>query len=137
MRVIVSALFVVAMLALSGCGGGGTSLPFDPAQARKIAEPARADIPLHAAALVGDLAVVEKLIAAGANPNTHTNFGSTPLHYAAENNDNPAIVEVLIAGGANPNARDADGRFPFDHAKNNKALQGTDVYWRLNEARFE
>ncbi len=29
------------------------------------------------------------------------------------------------------------GETPFDYTKDNKALRGTDVYWRLNEARFE
>ena len=59
----------------------------------------------------------------------------TPLHKAAAGD--LAVVEKLIAAGADPKARDIGGKFPFDYAKNNKALQGTDVYWRLNEARFE
>ena len=55
----------------------------------------------------------------------------------AARKDNLAIVEALIEAGADMKARDADGNAPFDHAKDNKALHGTDVYWRLNEARFE
>ena len=98
--------------------------------------PARAETPLHKAA-AGDLAVVEKLIAAGADPNAREKYGNTPLHWAARHSNNSAVVEKLIAGGADPKARDIGGKFPFDYAKNNKALQGTDVYWRLNEARFE
>ena len=35
------------------------------------------------------------------------------------------------------NARDGSNKTPFDLAKENSALKGTDVYRRLNEARFE
>ena len=130
--------------------------------------PARAETPLHKAVWKGDIALIEALIAGGADPNSRNEgftllhmagfndnpaviealleaeadpeardkHGFTPLHAAAEYN-NPAVVEALIAGGADPKARTIDGQFPFDYAKNNKALQGTDVYWRLNEARFE
>ena len=34
-------------------------------------------------------------------------------------------------------ARNAAGETPWDLAKGNKALKGSDAYWRLNEARFE
>ena len=119
-RGIVPALCAVAMLAA-------------------FAGAARAEItPLHKAAWAGDLAVVEKLIAAGADPNARGGeYGFTPLRVAADNNENPALVKALIAGGADPNARDKAGLLPFDYARGNKALKGTDVYWRLNEARFE
>ena len=62
---------------------------------------------------------------------------ATPLHAAAFFNNNPAVIEALIAGGADMKARTKGGKTPFHYAKDNKALWGTDVYWRLNEARFE
>ena len=33
------------------------------------------------------------------------------------------------------NRRTPPGRLPLDYAEDNKALKGTDAYWRLNEAR--
>ena len=91
--------------------------------------------PLHSAAKSGDLSAVKTLIAAGADLEARDKkYGSTPLHWAASLNANPAVVEALIAAGADPKALDKDGRLPFDLAKNNKALKGTDVFWRLMRA---
>ena len=39
--------------------------------------------------------------------------------------------------GTDPSARGEDGMMPFDCVKDNKALQGTEVYRRLDEARFK
>ena len=45
-------------------------------------------------------------------------------------------VETLLARGADLAARDNDDKLPFDYARDNEKLQGTDAYWKLNEARF-
>ena len=80
------------------------------------------------------LTLVVAVLAACADPNTRR---TTPLHMAAWKNPEPSVVATLIKGGADPNARDNDGKTPFDYAKDNEVLRGTDVYWRLNESRFE
>lgn len=63
--------------------------------------------PLCAAAKHGHLAVVEVLLAGGANPDLPTASGKTALMIACEKS-NPQIVKVLLAAGANMEARDED-----------------------------
>ena len=68
--------------------------------------------PLHHAASVNeDPAVIEALVAAGADLETrNTNdVGATALGYAAFGNANPAVLEVLLAAGADPTVRTDDG----------------------------
>ena len=75
-------------------------------------------------------------MAAGADPKARTSNGQTPLHMAARES-NPAVVEALLAAGADPKVRDENGQLPFDCAELNDRLQGTNIYWQLNDARFD
>ena len=93
--------------------------------------------PLYrAAGFGGNAEVIEALAAAGANLEARDESGQTPLHKAAERGTVEA-VETLLAGGADLAARDNDDNLPFDYARDNEHLKGTDVYWKLNQARFE
>ena len=66
-----------------------------------------------------------------------TKAGSTPLHLAVANNENPAVVLALLDAGAAPKAKTTDGKTAFDLIQQNEKLKGTDAYWRLNDLRFE
>ena len=46
-------------------------------------------------------------------------------------------IDALLNAGADPTARNAAGKTPWDVARANEALQRSDAYWRLNDARFE
>lgn len=81
--------------------------------------------------------VLSVLINAGADVNTRDEDGSTPLMYAADLNTNPDVLSVLINAGADMSARDKWGDTAFDYAKNNYAIKGTKVYWKLNDARYK
>ena len=83
------------------------------------------------------LAMVALVLATCAAPGARAEGGWTALHLAAAKNPNPAVIAALLEAGADAGARGEGGKTPFDYAKNNKALQGTEVYWRLNEARFK
>lgn len=96
---------------------------------------------LHiAAARFSEVSVIEMMLSFGANPNAQQDrvlaIWGSPLHDAARHTDNPAVVEALLDAGADPSAKDYDSRTPFWHAERNPALNGTPVYWRLNEGRF-
>ena len=68
-----------------------------------------------------DVEVVSACIKAGANVNARTtgsyaNMGYTPLHQAAQFNDNPAVINTLILLGAKVNVRNEAGATPLHEA---------------------
>jgi len=69
------------------------------------------------AALKGHDECIEKLIAAGADPNVTTSdyFGRTPLHYAAIHGHD-TCVRMLLSAGAAPNVTDNAGITPLHYA---------------------
>ena len=94
--------------------------------------------PLHYAAQESEISeIVEILLKAGARIDARNENGWMPLHWAVSQSETPAVANVLLEAGADANARDGSNKTPFDYAKGNSAIKGTDVYWRLNEARFE
>ena len=62
---------------------------------------------LHMLAVRGDNSGVARLIEAGADVNRRTTLGTTPLHFAARE-DNSELVEILLRAGANRNVREFD-----------------------------
>ena len=79
---------------------------------------------------------VSRCLKAGAEVGVRDEAEATPLHLAASKSEVPAVVQVLLDAGADPAARDMQGNAPWDYAKTNPALKGTEVYWQLNEGRF-
>jgi aryl-phospho-beta-D-glucosidase BglC (GH1 family) len=82
-------------------------------------------------------AAVKTLLAAGADVQARVEGGWTPLHFAAGTSETPAVVKTLLDAGADPTAKDTAGQTPFDLMNKNVKLKDTDVYWRLNDLRFE
>jgi ankyrin repeat protein len=72
-------------------------------------------VPLHYAALFGDLRGAESLIAAGADVHVVDHDGQTPLHYAAQGNA-ATVAELLLNHGAVVDAADHDGNTPLWNA---------------------
>ena len=79
--------------------------------------------PLHTSVWMGQEAIIKRLLAAGASPNTTTNNGHTPLHFAAMLNYREAVAALLEAG-ARIDLVDKNGRTPMDWAvlKNAKSI---------------
>ena len=59
------------------------------------------------------LASVTACLAAGADPAARNKSKSTPLHWAARYNANPAVIKALLAAGGDPMARDDDRDRPL------------------------
>lgn len=83
--------------------------------------------PLMAAALADDLAVVQYLIAAGADVHAVDAYGNTALHYCSGQtwvsedgplwfalDENPKVIELLRQHGADDSATNVAGRTPAD-----------------------
>jgi len=83
-----------------------------------------------------DAEAVHARLAKGADPNARTEGGWTPLHDAASA-DVPDAIAALPDAGADAGLLTADFEFPFDLIEDDSPLKGTDVYWRLSDARWE
>ena len=81
-------------------------------------------------------AAVQALLDRGADIHARDKYGATPLRRAARFNRIPAVTALLLDRGADATLRTEAGALPVELAAKNKVLTGTDVYWRLNEARF-
>ena len=82
---------------------------------------------------------MKALLAAGADPNARelpALLWQTPLHYAVRIGQYPEVVKALLDAGADPSAKDKEGKTPVELVPDDSPLRGTDVYWRLNEARW-
>ena len=75
----------------------------------------------------GDTAVVESLLAAGADVQARDQSGLTPLHNAAALNRNPTVLELLLLAGADPDARDDGDRTALDIAVRRLPLEIREV----------
>jgi ankyrin repeat protein len=95
-------LAVLAMLILATVTAGPACAQTPPSE-REL----RIYAGLHAAAANGDVAEIERLIAAGERPNIQDSKSRTPLHVATYRKHH-AAARALIRMGANPNALEAD-----------------------------
>jgi ankyrin repeat protein len=73
---------------------------------------------LHMVIARRETAGAEHLIAAGADVNRRTTLGTTPLYFAASNDDAQA-VDILLRAGASAEIPDFDGTLPADVAGSN------------------
>lgn len=73
------------------------------------------EFPCHAAASVGDIATLKKLLERRASCSTMDSSGSTPLHVAAEKG-HVRVLELLLKSRANVDAQDICGERPIHKA---------------------
>ncbi|GAV52650.1 hypothetical protein ZYGR_0AG06410 [Zygosaccharomyces rouxii] len=82
----------------------------------------RSQLPLHRAAAIGSMGMVDMLCRAGSPLNRNDNEGWTPLFHAlAEGNGDVAVL--LVKHGADPDLESADGSKAADFAVNDQVKQ--------------
>jgi ankyrin repeat protein len=80
--------------------------------------------------------IAEYLIHLGADVNARDVYGWTPLMIAARDTVNPEIIALLLDAGADGRIKSNDNHTAFDYANDNPYVRESDVYWRLNQARW-
>jgi ankyrin repeat protein len=83
-----------------------------------------------------EVEVLVWLLEQGLDVNAIDSYGETVLTRAA-GWSRPEIVRMLLDYGADATLRTHDGRIAADFAADNPDIDRTNVYWRLNDARFE
>jgi ankyrin repeat protein len=78
---------------------------------------------LHAAAWQGHLAIVQQLLAAGADLEATHLYGGTPLHEAARSGHH-AVVQQLLAAGVNMEATNLNSGTPLHCTALRRTLLG-------------
>ena len=79
--------------------------------------------PLHCASWKGHVKVVERLLAAGANPLAVTESGWTPLHSAAYRGHAQVAQRLLETGRLDPRQRDLMGYTPLELAEDLEVIK--------------
>ena len=93
--------------------------------------------PLHEAAYSGHVEAIGALLDdERTDLRARDRNGDTPVHEAAYSGHVEAIGALLDAG-ADPGARNKYGDTAFDLIPDDSPLVGTEVYWRLNDARWD
>jgi ankyrin repeat protein len=72
----------------------------------------------------------------GTDVNARDKDEETPLHYAARRKT-PEITAALLKAGTDVNAENKYGKTPLHYAKDNPKVKDTDVYWKMNDARYK
>ncbi|MBW7992221.1 MAG: hypothetical protein FVQ84_19710 [Planctomycetes bacterium] len=89
-----------------------------PAETKKREKPSEQTILLCNAAEEGNIEKVKSLIASGADVNSKSKYGDTPLHYAAKHG-HKLVAELLIESGAEVNAKNKLSETPLHLAAEN------------------
>lgn len=85
----------------------------------------------------GDTAVVEALLAAGADVGARDDAGYTPLHAAAVSSRNPRVLELLLEAGADPDARTDAGETPLEIAWTRRPVEKRELLSAWREGRAQ
>ena len=84
--------------------------------------------PLMFAARAGNLGILTELLQEGAEVDSATSAGLTPLMIALRDSDIPATAITLLNAGADPTLTDGEGRTALDYATENGVMRRSGLY---------
>ena len=82
-----------------------------------------------------NLEIFKTIFALDSNVMSQDSNGYTPLHWAAENNQNVEVVKALLKAGADKDARDADDKRALDYLEENEHISKDD-YWKVRDMLY-
>ena len=89
--------------------------------------------PLMLAAQAGNLGILTELLQKGAEVDTTTDTGLTPLMLALKDSDIPAAATTLLNAGADPTLEDGEARTALDYANENGVMRRSGLYVLLED----
>ena len=121
-RVCLTGLMALSIGVAAGCKGGSNGEGRERRVSSRASAQAQRESPIHAAAAIGDVATIQKLVKDGTPVDSRVGADRTALHVATADRQY-AAARTLIELGADTGAQDGTGKTALMNASGNGATE--------------